>query len=91
MEAAFLGMGSRPRLTKFHTSTRKSAGLQYPRGLGTVDFDRSIQDDKSTRVVRGSCSRKDALCVFFGVLQTVWCGLVQKNRCLLLAFHNGRL
>lgn len=41
-------------------------------------------------MVRGSCSKKDALCVFLA-LQTVWCGLVQKNRHLLLAFHNRRL
>ena len=76
----------RPRRTKFHKST-PAAGLQYPRGLGTVDFDRSIQDDKG--VVKRAAAQRRMPCVFFGFTDCmVWIGAKEQ---MLLAFHNGRL
>ena len=85
MEAAFRRKGAADLGLQNSTNRTPAAGWQCPRGFA-VDFDRSIQDDK--RWLGVAAQRRMP---FFLVLQIVWCGLVQKNRRLLLAFHNGRL
>lgn len=87
------GYGQLTQAYKIPHIDPRLAGLQYPRGLGTVDFDRSIQDDKGW-LGPGAAAQGRLPCVcFFGIfwgfyrLDGVdWCKRTDVCCC-----RNGRL